>query len=164
MDSQLLMGNLPDGIVIRVVGRGTMQDSPVFRAAAELALKRGRLVCDMADCQYLDSTFLGCLVGVQKRAEMRPNAEFVIAADPTTRIKLFSTSALDQYFQFVDEQPAATGELVAIEGGELDRDELGRHVLDCHRRLAERGGADGEEFRRVCDRLEGELGGRITRS
>jgi anti-anti-sigma factor len=157
MDSQLLLGNLDDGMVIRVVGRGTMNDSPAFRAAANLALGRGRLVCDMTDCEYLDSTFLGCLIGVQKQAEMQSRASFVIAADQQARIKLFSTSALDQYFHFSAESPEPVGKLVEIEGRELDREELGRHVLDCHRSLADRGGADGEVFRRVCDRLEEEL-------
>lgn len=163
MDSELLMGYLSQGMVIRVVGRGTMQDSPAFRAAAELALESGRLVCDMSDCEYLDSTFLGCLIGVQKLAEMRQNAHFVIAANRQARIKLFSTSALDQYFQFEDDLLEATDVLVAIDGRELAREELGRHVLDCHRRLAERGGDEAETFRRICDRLEGELEGRITR-
>ena len=38
MESQMLMGYLPEGVVIRIVGRGTMRQSPAFRAAAELAV------------------------------------------------------------------------------------------------------------------------------
>jgi anti-anti-sigma factor len=158
MESQLLMGYLPrGGVVIRVVGRGTMHESPAFREAAHIALGGGRLVCDMTDCEYLDSTFLGCLIGVQKLAEQNGPEALVIAADHSTQIKLFSTSSLDRYFQFVDEAPRPTSAWVAIEGDQLDREALSRHVLECHRRLADRGGVDGEAFRRVCDRLSQEL-------
>ncbi len=157
MDSQLLMGYLPEGVLIRVVGRGTMRESPAFRAAAESALRGGRLVADMESCEYLDSTFLGCLIGVQKLAEGRPSTNFHIAAEPAVRVKLFGLTSLDQYFDFIDQRLKPTTEMVEIECDELDQLELGRHVLECHRRLAERGGHDAEAFRRACDRLSAEL-------
>lgn len=157
MDSQLLMGYVPDGVVIRVVGRGTMRESPAFRAAAESALRGGRLVADMAECEYLDSTFLGCLIGVQKLAESRRGTSFAIAANQSAQIKLFSISSLDRYFDFVADSPEPTTELVTIQCDQLDQVELSRHVLECHRRLAERGGTEAEAFRRACDRLSAEL-------
>lgn len=157
MDSQMLMGQLPDGVVIRVEGRGTMQSSPAFRTAAEIALRAGHVVCDMTDCEYLDSTFLGCLIGVQKAAEKNRRAKFVIAADTHERIKLFSTSSLDRYFDFVDDYDEPVSEWMTIEGDRLDAEALSRHVLECHERLADRGGKDGEAFRRVVDKLSVEL-------
>ena len=157
MESQLLMGYVPEGLVIRVVGRGTIRESPAFRAAAETALRGGQLVADMTDCEYLDSTFLGCLIGVQKLAESRPGAAFQIAADHSAQIKLFSISSLDRYFEFLDASPEPTTELVAIECDQLDQVELARHVLECHRRLVERGGDQADVFRRACDRLSAEL-------
>ena len=116
----------------------------------------------MTECEYLDSTFLGCLIGVQKRAESMPHATFVVAADARQQLKLFSTSSLDRYFDFTEPHVTPVGDTIAIEGDDLDQDELGNHVLACHQRLAERGGKDAEAFRRVCQRLSAELEGRSS--
>lgn len=168
MNSTLLMGYAdgskgPDGFVIRVVGDGTMKVSHAFRACAEAALKSGPLVLDATDCDYLDSTFLGCLIGVQKIADQAstadfiPGRRFVIVADPQKRIRLFSTSALDQYFEFIDMCPPLLGECEPIDSEQLDPMALARHVLTCHERLANRGGHDAKAFQRVVDRLSDEL-------
>jgi len=156
----LYLGYLADGVVIRVVGRGTLEESPAFRAAATTALASGRVVCDATDCEYLDSTFLGCLIGVKKESERQAGTRFEIAADAQAQIKLFSTSSLDRFFDFIDTAPQPVGELVPIEGDPLDTAALGQHVLECHRRLAHLGGHEAGAFRRVVKRLEEELGRR----
>ncbi|QDU54894.1 STAS domain-containing protein [Aeoliella mucimassa] len=158
MQTQMFLGNMPGGVVIRVSGRGTMHESPAFRAAAELALQRGPLVCDMASCDYLDSTFLGCLVGVRKLAEQHAQ-RFSIVADSSQQIKLFSLSALNKYFDFDDECPSTIGEWMEIEPDQLDVKALGRHVLVCHECLAEQGGAESQAFEKVVQRLSIELDG-----
>ena len=39
----------------------------------------------------------------------------------------------------------------------MSRDELGRYIVDCHRRLAELGGEQTQDFGRVAEALAGEL-------
>lgn len=158
MKTELLMGCLSDGLIVRIVGHGTMQNSAAFREIAKANLNRGLIVFDATECDYLDSTFLGTLVGVQKLCEQAPKSRFLIAATESKRIKLFSLSALNQYFEFVDEPPTPVGELEPLDVEQLDPQELGRHVMLCHRRLAERGGEQAEAFRGIADRLREELG------
>ena len=157
MQSQLLFATMASGVVLRVGGRGTMQESPAFRTAAEVALQQGDLVCDASPCNYLDSTFLGCLVGVRKIAEQLGRS-FRIVADDSKQIQLFSLSALNKYFDFVEQCPTTMGEWIKIEPDDIDIATLSRHILACHQRLAERGGTDGEAFKRVVQRLSSELG------
>jgi anti-anti-sigma factor len=156
MEDRMLLGRARTGSVIRIEGRATMRESPALRSAAEAALDSGALVWDLAECEYLDSTMLGCLIGVRKLAEQR-GRRMDIVADRSQQVKLFSTSSLHKYFEFVDESPAIQGMWLAIEPDRVDNTELSRHVLKCHERLAERGGEDGEAFRRVCDRLSTEI-------
>ena len=158
MHSELLMGRLSDGLVLRVEGRGPLRESPAFREAAKSGLARGVVVFDTSACEYLDSTFVGCLIGIQKMAELSPDCRFLIAASPETRIKLFSTTSLDTYFHFVEAVPEPVAEFVEIDVDELDPEALGRHVLGCHRRLADMGGRDAAAFKAVADRLAQELG------
>ncbi len=158
MTSELLIGRFSNGIVVRVIGRGTMRESPAFRAAAELGLKAGAVVFDATRCEYLDSTFLGCLIGLKKACENTPQRRFLIAASPATRIKLFCTSSLDRYFDFIDTCPEVLAPCAAMDVGNLVPDELGRHVMRCHERLAEMGGRESATFQAVADRLAKELG------
>lgn len=156
MVDQWLLGRAGTDTVIRIVGRATLRESPALRSAAEVALDAGPLVWDLAECEYLDSTMLGCLIGVRKLAEQR-GRRMDIAANPLQQVKLFSTSALHKYFEFLDQSPKVEGNWLSIEPDQLNTEDLSRHVLVCHERLAERGGEEGEVFRRVCDRLSTEI-------
>ncbi|WP_425395933.1 STAS domain-containing protein [Aeoliella sp.] len=155
-DDRMQVARAADQVVIRIIGRATMQESPALRKAAEMALDAYHLVWDMSQCEYLDSTMLGCLIGVRKLAE-RLKRQMLIVADDSRQVKLFTTSSLDKYFDFIDECPEVTTDWLDIEPEGIDTDALSRHVLVCHERLADRGGADGEAFRRVVDRLSTEI-------
>ena len=72
MPCELLIGPISDGTVVCLVGRGTMCESPAFRDVAERLLDRGDVVFDASRCDYLDSTFLGCLIGLKKSCEQCP--------------------------------------------------------------------------------------------
>jgi anti-anti-sigma regulatory factor len=156
--SQVLVGRIANGLVIRVVGRGTMQESYAFRAAAEANIEHGVIVFDATQCEYLDSTFLGCLISIRKSCEQSANRQFVIAASHSSRIKLFSTSCLDKYFDFVEVCPESISGLTPVDVEQLDRETLGRHVMRCHERLAERGGREAAAFRSIANQLKEELG------
>ncbi|MBX9791721.1 MAG: STAS domain-containing protein [Pirellulales bacterium] len=158
--SEFLIGQFAEGIIVRIVGRGTLQNSPAFRAVVEQSPRARVVVFDATACDYVDSTFLGCLIWTKKACETRPVRRFVIAASPSTRIKLFSTSSLAQYFDFVDACPEPLGELVKIDPQKLDLEALGQHVMRCHELLADLGGDQADAFRHVADRLAVELGNR----
>jgi anti-anti-sigma regulatory factor len=162
MACELLVGPISDGTVVCLVGRGTMCESPGFREVAERLLEKGVLVFDASRCEYLDSTFLGCLIGLKKTCERSANCRFLIAASAATRIKLFCTSSLHRYFDFVDRSPELTGPWATIDVENPKRDELGQHIMCCHERLAELGGREAPAFRAIADRLAKELSGRVS--
>lgn len=160
MNSSLLIGRTAHETVIRVVGHGTMNESAAFQTAVKSLLSGGtaRVLFDATDCEYLDSTFLGCLISIQKHAEASPGGEFCIAASRSKRIQLFSTSSLDHYLHFVDEAPSALDELTPLDVDQLDPRTLGRHVAVCHDELADQGGEESESFRTIAEKLKKELG------
>jgi anti-sigma B factor antagonist len=164
-------------VVIRVAGAGTIVESPVVSAFAEKVLAGGteRVIVDLADCTYLDSTVLGGLVGLFRRNGAE---RFAIYAPDPLRRSLFGVSRLDTILPFADELPASSDgaptRVVEIEArpapmapgsppvpglpgspGSSD-DELARYVADCHRRLAELGGPEAQEFARVADAIAAE--------
>jgi anti-anti-sigma regulatory factor len=162
MACEFLIGRFANGFVVRVVGRGTMQESPAFRSAVSRALESGVVVFDATRCEYLDSTFLGCLIGLKKSCEQFPERRFLIAAGPAIRIKLFCTSSLDKYFDFVEVCPETEGQPMTIDVESQERDVLGRHMMRCHATLAEMGGREAPAFKAIADRLAKELGDRAS--
>ncbi len=165
--AKVSVARFPEGVTIRVQGPGTMSESRVVHAFAEqvLADRARRVIIDLAGCSYLDSTFLGGLVSLHKRHGMRPDSaaggegRFAIHAPAEQRRLLFSVSRLDQLLPFVESLPPTQGEEdLALEVDPYATKEgLTQYIVDCHRRLAELGGAEAQDFSRVADALENEL-------
>src|SRR5262245_35995626 len=89
------------GVVVRVEGAGTMSESPLVHGFAEQALRDGErhVVIDLAECAYVDSTFLGGLVSLFRR--YGAGGRFAIHAPEPRRRTLFGVSRLDKILPFV---------------------------------------------------------------
>ncbi len=162
MTCELQVGPISGGTVVCLVGRGTMCESPAFREIAERAFEAGMVIFDASRCDYLDSTFLGCLIGLKKSCEQRPERQFLIAASQATRVKLFCTSSLHRYFDFVDASPEPMGKCAKFDIERPEQHDLGRHIMRCHERLAEMGGHESGAFKAIAERLGKELGSAVA--
>ena len=60
------VGSTEREVFVRVVGRGTFQNSQPLQRFAQDMIERGRreFVMDLEECQGMDSTFLGVLAGI----------------------------------------------------------------------------------------------------
>ena len=147
------------GYGIRIEGRGTMRESPTVHAFAVHVLdsEPGTLAIVLGACEYLDSTFLGCLVDLHKRFGSTEPPRFLVGAGPETRKRLLAPNCLDSLFHYIEDDPEAVGESLVLPTVTLAREDLGRHVLECHRRLVELGGPNQAALRGVVDQLEREL-------
>ncbi len=146
------------GCVVRLVGRGTMRESPAVRDFVCGAIEDGAdIVLDLSACEFLDSTFLGCLVLLDKRGKDR-GGSFSVHAGESARKNLLATVGLQHVLSFVDECPACIGVPVTLPVTNLQRTEFCQHLLETHRKLAELGGPSADTFRRIADQLVDELG------
>ncbi len=150
------------GYVVRVIGKGTLKQSPTVREFTMRCVKDEGLtiVLDLSSCGYLDSTFLGCLVGLNQNCCPSDNRRFKLFVPPGDRSRLFGLTQIDSILHFVDDLPQGLDEFRALGGETLNTEELGRHVMDSHERLAQLGGPDAASFQSVADRLRKEEGGR----
>lgn len=160
------VGRTEAGYRVRVEGHGTMRSSPAVHAFALRSLEdpsAGGLVVDLSACEYLDSTFLGCLVDLHRRYGTARPPRFEVAAPAETLRRLFGSTQLDRLLKVLPTAPATVGGEVELPTENLAVPELGRHLLECHRRLAEVDGPNQAAFRRIVDRLEAELGAHAPR-
>ena len=163
--TQIRLGRTKTGFIVRVSGRGTVCES---RSLHEFALgiaddESCTLTIDLSQCDYLDSTFLGCLVDLFKRFSNRSVARrFEIIANQERCHALLSATRLQNYFPLCEQPPPQEDDLLNLEVGELDHRQRGQHIMECHRRLAEIGGPNQEVFKRIADQLEFELNKEIN--
>jgi hypothetical protein len=163
------------GCCVRIEGRGTMKESPAVQEfvvrtldAAADSPPPGAVTVDLSHCEYLDSTFLGCLLGLYKQyggkgaregSGASPAAPFAVAAPPERLAKLFGPTRLDRLLRAQEQPPPVAGEWVplTIDRTAIEKRDLTQHVLECHRRLAEVEGPQQAAFRRIAEQLEREL-------
>ncbi len=155
------------GCLIRVVGRGSMRESRVCHDYARRCLEAAEdrpvgegpfFTIDLSECERLDSTFLGCLVDLHKRFNRGGDVRFTVVAPLEVARELLSVSRLDRLLPVRSEAPPTRGEGTSlVDHLPANAQQLGRHVMECHRRLAEQGGPTSEVFARIADQLEKEL-------
>lgn len=128
-------------IFMRATGHVTALICPPLKAAVferlEGAPKVEKIYLDLADCEYMDSTFLGLIVGTQKRFARLPGpgerrAMVLFGANEACKGLLRTIGVLgmvevsDEAFPFVGELPRLSGENRAS----------ARFLLDAHEELS----------------------------
>ncbi len=169
--SPIFVGQLPQGVVwVRVVGKGSFQNSPALREFAGCMVERGanRFVVDLDDCTSLDSTFMGTLVGIVglfDEDDEEAGLE-VINANPRCA-QLLRSLGLDHVFSIDTEGAswpevrkaiaAALPQTKPLDQVDLDKGDNTQHLLDAHQNLSAADTANVPRFRDVIEFLEKEL-------
>jgi anti-anti-sigma regulatory factor len=149
------------GCCIRIEGRGTMQES---HAARDLALRTldadpGAVVLyDLSDCDYLDSTFLGSVLELWRRFGKASPARYMVVATADRRRQLFGACGIDRLIVATETPPELRGEWCVLPAsGTRNSRELMRHVMECHRTLAQVDSPMRAAFARIADQIEKDL-------
>ena len=148
------------GYVVRILGRGTMLESPALSefAIGCLANSGDSLIVDLSACEYLDSTLLGCLVTLHRRFGNADPPRFELAAADHVSERLLGPTRLVRFFHIIEEAPTTVDTSVPLQCSMPERDDLGRHIMRCHKELADLGGPESDAFARIAQRLARELG------
>jgi hypothetical protein len=109
---------------------------------------------DLSGCDYLDSTFLGCLVKLHSAAQGSQPPGFRVFAPPDARQRLLRALHLDRLLVMAETLPATVSETAYVPFTVPNREQLAELVADAHRRLSQLGGPCAEQFARIADSLE----------
>jgi anti-sigma B factor antagonist len=100
--------------VVAVRGEIDLFTAPELKQKLTDAIEAGkvRIVVDLSDTTFLDSTALGVLIGAVKRLRTRDGALVIVNVDSNIA-KTFEITGLDQIFTIVGERDAAIAALDA---------------------------------------------------
>jgi anti-anti-sigma factor len=150
------------GCCIRVEGQGTIQQSPAARDVAARTFEgdpRASVVFDLSACDYLDSTFLGCLMELYRQfgKGSAPPPRYFIAASSDQRKKLFGPTHLDRLISTMEAPPVPRGPWHDVPEEVMEKKDLMRHVMQCHLALAEVEGPMSGAFLKIAQQIESDL-------
>lgn len=155
---EIQVATVGESYVVRLVGKATLAQSAFFQ---ELMLKTlgnsgQSAIIDLSHCQHLDSTFLGCLIDLHRRFASLGEPRFALASPSETSRECLRACRLDRFFTIRDARFEDSA-FQPLPPAPVDPRRMGRHVVACHRMLAEMGGPQAAAFSAVADQLEKEL-------
>lgn len=158
---QVEVGRANSGYFVRVAGRGTLRESAALHDFVAEALRVGpaNIVIDLGPCDYLDSTFLGCLIDIFKQTRKMPASRLVLVRPSPACMSLLEKTRLATVLTIEPDCDEPESTMVPLARSEEDPREpdMGRHIRDCHRRLADLGGPNQAVFAAIADQLDREL-------
>ena len=100
-----------DTHVVAVSGEVDLFTAPEFkqRVMAPIAAGVERVIVDLTETTFIDSSSLGVLIGAHRRLKSR-GGRLVVACDSEAIVKTFRITGLDGVFTLVDSVEAALGE------------------------------------------------------
>lgn len=166
-DASLTYHEFDDCLWIRCTSRGSFVNSPALKTVSEKYMARGgrNVVVDMEICPGVDSTFMGTLAGLARKAMANNGAIQIATPTPRTRAAMESLG-LDMLLDIdpptapwqedIAERRAqlAQGNAREASSGQMDELERTRHVLDAHNTLRAMNHKNNETFGYVCETLE----------
>ncbi len=141
------VGCANDWVHVRVVGRGTFQNSQPLRQFAMEKIDQGKqeFAVDLGQCQGMDSTFLGVLAGIGLRLRQNGRTATVHVVNISSHnLELLQTLGLDRLFTMNSNTspPLAEAEYrklpdtdIAHLSHPLDKDETTDLMIEAHDNL-----------------------------
>lgn len=140
-DSTVLVGTVGKKVFIKVEGKGTHLNSPTLREFISEMIEQGYrdFELDLLNCTYMDSTFLGMLVGVTIRLKNMSSSRFGVSNISQRNLELLETLGVAQFFAIAShkgqEGAGASPGLQALPQGQTSKQEHAETMLEAHETL-----------------------------
>jgi anti-sigma B factor antagonist len=166
--SKILVARQANLGYVKVVGRGSFQNSGCLKAFYTQLLnqKVDRFVIDLDSCTYLDSTFLGILLGLGLKLKMAGNGLLHILNASPRNIELLKNLGLDRLIN-IDAKRADVNSVPDAAFKEMPcpvptKAEAAPTILEAHENLMEFDPRNVPKFKDVVEFLREDLGQHVA--
>jgi anti-anti-sigma regulatory factor len=166
--SKILVARNGDLGFVKVIGRGSFQNSGCLKAFYQQLLKEGvsGFVVDLDACTYLDSTFLGILLGLGLKLKEGGNGILHIVNANPRNLELLRNLGLDRLIQIEGGAGNGSDRVNGVEEGHMEeiscpvptRAEAAPTILEAHENLMEFDARNVPKFKDVVEFLREDLG------
>ncbi len=145
---------------IKIEGNATWENAHYFLNFLQKLIDEGKnkVLIDLSECNFLDSTYFGVLVELFESCEEKKNAEIYIANANESVLEEMRQLGLDQIVKFADEMQIK--EFEGIDTTEqyfednYSRIQKAKQILKAHQRLESLNEKNKEEFKDVISSLK----------
>lgn len=160
--SRVLIGILDNEYIIKVIGKGTMEFcSDLFQYVTNMMEKQpiDNIYFELSAATYLDSSFIGVIVSIQKKLKLTKDDSNVILLNPSEKIKeILNTMGLFEIMPIQEESGLKNIEVSAEIQKKLEKNYRDIQVLlESHQNLMELSGENKKKFSLVEEMLKKEL-------
>ena len=158
--AKLYVADLGKQAVVRISGRANCLSSVPFKRVINGLVERGRraFTLDLSDCQLMDSTFLGVLVGLNRTLGQAGSTGGVLLYQPTEPVRvLLDNLGILELFGTTDSLGQAGAAESVEQVAALDKTDLTRTSLDAHQTLIDANPGNEAKFKEVTRFLEEDL-------
>lgn len=139
--SEILVGTNGDRVCVKVEGKGTHLNSQSLREFLFGMMEGGYrdFHVDLGNCTYMDSTFLGMLVGVCLRLKNVSSDKITIEQIGPRNLELLKTLGIDQFFRMESNTAGPDGSgtgLQSLPESQPSTEEKAAVMLEAHETLA----------------------------
>ena len=162
--SKILVARSANLGFVKVVGRGSFQNSGCLKAFYQQLLKEGvsRFVVDLDACSYLDSTFLGILLGLGLKLKDAGNGLLHILNASPRNLELLKNLGLDRLInidsQHIELNGVSEKSLEEMSCPTPTRSEAAPTILEAHEALMEFDPRNIPKFKDVVEFLREDVG------
>lgn len=145
--------------MLKVIGAGSFEHSFSLRQYCDHFIQCGneRLLVDLSECTYLDSTFLGTLAGPALKLR-KTRGVLQVAGSSRRVLESIRTLGLDRIFECVDDLPAYdAAQLQPLESGAPQKETTGELLLQAHQTLLECDPRNAPKFQDLVSYLGSEV-------
>lgn len=147
----------PECLTFAVFGRGTMRQCPALNHRARQALESGQAVrVELCACSYLDSTFMGTLLGISRAAKESRSHEFTLVAPSPECKALIEQMGLDRLIPIAtpgEERDDPWEELPVSDPADATPAMIQETVVRAHENLAQAPGPAAQPFKAIAAKL-----------
>jgi anti-sigma B factor antagonist len=149
-NSGIKVGEEGKTVFVRIDGRGTHLNSHLLKEYLLGCLGDNNRVfqIDLANCNYMDSTFLGMLAGLGIKVRDRGLSQIQLVNVNERVHGMLQNLGIDHLFQMADKKNAEA-DLTELSGEEISKDAKSREMLEAHEKLIAVSPANEAKFRDV---------------
>ncbi len=160
-NSRVIIGVINNGFIIKVIGKGTMEYcSDLFQFLSDKIEKENadNIYFDLSETSYLDSSFIGVIVSIQKKLRKVKNSNLILLNPSEKAKEILSTMGLLEIIPIQEDHVFKNMEISGEIKKRLEKNYQDIQVLlESHQNLMELNSENRKRFGLVEEMLKKEL-------
>lgn len=158
-NKSIKVGQIGKKFLIKVIGAGDLENSHLLKNFIHQMIEKGYgdyIIC-LEHCPYMNSTFIGALIGITLLLKERYNKTLILTGINKTNRDLLETLGVLHSFKATGKKINLVAEMRSLKKSQISQLNLAKHTLKAHEDLISVSKTSKIKFKTVTDFLKKEI-------